>query len=368
MGISDKIAAIDEEMRRTQKNKATEYHLGLLKAKLARYRAELLEPDRKSGRPGEGFEVAKAGLGRVALIGFPSVGKSTLLSKLTGTESSVAAYEYTTLTAIPGVLDIDGAKVQLLDLPGIIEGASDGRGRGRQVIAVAKTADLVLMMLDVTKGDRQRRLLEIELEAVGIRLNCSRPDIVFKQKTAGGITINATVPLTKIGDPERAIRGVLQAYKLHNADVMIREDITLDDFVDVILGSRKYVPCLYCYNKIDSISLEEVDRLARQPNTVVISCELDLNLDTLLVRIWDMLALNRIYTKRRGVKPDFSDPLIVKQNANIEAVCNSIHKSLAQHFKYALVWGKSSKFAPQPQKVGLTHLVHPDDIVSVFTK
>lgn len=366
MGITEKIEAIQQEMNRTQKNKATEGHLGMLKAKLAKYRHELLEPERKSGRPGEGFDVSKAGYGRVALIGFPSVGKSTLLSKLTGTESSVAAYEYTTLTAIPGVLDIDGAKVQLLDLPGIIEGASSGRGRGRQVIAVAKTADLVLMMLDVTKGDTQRRMLEIELEAVGIRLNRTKPDIVFRQKTAGGITVNATVPLTKID--ERAIRGVLQAYKLHNADVMIREDVTVDDFVDVILGTRKYVPCLYCYNKIDSISLEEVDRLARQPYTVVISCELDLNLDTLLVRIWHMLGLNRIYTKRRGERPDLGDPLIVKNDATIEQVCHAIHRSLAQHFKYALVWGKSSKFAPQPQKVGLSHVVSPDDVVSVFTK
>ncbi|KAL8276884.1 hypothetical protein RQP46_010712 [Phenoliferia psychrophenolica] len=360
MGISEKIDEI-----RLEKNKATEYHLGLLKAKLARYRAELLEPEKK-GAKGEGFEVSKAGYGRVALIGFPSVGKSTLLAKLTGTESTVAAYEYTTLTAIPGVLDIDGAKVQLLDLPGIIEGASSGRGRGRQVIAVAKTADLVLMMLDVTKGDKQRRLLEIELEAVGIRLNSKKPDVVFRQKTAGGITINATVPLTKID--EKTIRGILQSYRLHNADVMIREDVTTDDFIDAVLGTRKYVPCLYCYNKIDSISLEEVDRLARQPNTVVISCELDLNLDYLRTRIWEGLALNRIYTKRRGVRPDLGDPLIVKKEASIEQVCDAIHRSLAQHFKYALVWGKSSKFAPQPQKVGLGHLIQSDDVVSVFTK
>jgi uncharacterized protein len=79
----------------------------LLKAKLARYRAELLEPEKKS-KAGEGFDVSKAGYGRVALIGFPSVGKSTLLSKLTNTESSAASYEFTTLTAIPG-----GALLQL---------------------------------------------------------------------------------------------------------------------------------------------------------------------------------------------------------------------------------------------------------------
>ena len=64
---------------------------------------------------------------------------------------------------------------------------SQGRGRGRQVVSTAKTADLILIMLDATKSDEQRRLLEIELDAVGIRLNKKKPDVVFKRKTTGGV-------------------------------------------------------------------------------------------------------------------------------------------------------------------------------------
>ena len=80
---------IEAEMARTQKNKATNYHLGTLKAKLAKLRNELLvEQSGGSGGGGEGgFDVARLGDARVALIGFPSVGKSTLLSALTSTES-----------------------------------------------------------------------------------------------------------------------------------------------------------------------------------------------------------------------------------------------------------------------------------------
>ena len=122
-------------MARTQKNKATSYHLGLLKAKLAKYRRELIAPAKSGGGggAGEGFDVRRTGDARIGLVGFPSVGKSTLLTKLTGTYSEVAAYEFTTLTAVPGIIRYKGAKMQLLDLPGIIEGAKDGKGRGRQV-------------------------------------------------------------------------------------------------------------------------------------------------------------------------------------------------------------------------------------------
>lgn len=90
--------------------------------------------------------------------------------------------------AIPGVLEYQGARIQLLDLPGIVEGASQGRGRGRQVVSTAKTADLILIMLDATKSEEQRRLLEIELDAVGIRLNKHKPDVIFKRKTTGGVS------------------------------------------------------------------------------------------------------------------------------------------------------------------------------------
>jgi ribosome-interacting GTPase 1 len=93
---------------------ATEYHLGLLKAKLAKYRSQLLEPVGKKGEKGEGFDVLKSGDARVALIGFPSVGKSTLLSTVTKTESSVASYEFTTLTCIPGVIEYKGKLLFLI--------------------------------------------------------------------------------------------------------------------------------------------------------------------------------------------------------------------------------------------------------------
>merc|ERR1712037_280163 len=151
---------------------ATAGHLGMLKAKLAKLRRELITPKSQGGSAAqESFDVQRTGDARVGFVGFPSVGKSTLLSNLAGVYSEVAAYEFTTLSTVPGVIRYKGAKIQLLDLPGIIEGAKDGKGRGKQVIAVARTCHLIFLCLDVLKPLGHKAIIEHELEGFGIRLN-----------------------------------------------------------------------------------------------------------------------------------------------------------------------------------------------------
>lgn len=83
--------------------------------------------------------------------------------------------------------------LQLLDLPGIIEGAKDGKGRGRQVIAVARTCSLIFIVLDVLKPLGHKRLIEHELEGFGLRLNKQPPNITFKKKDKGGINLQTLV-------------------------------------------------------------------------------------------------------------------------------------------------------------------------------
>ena len=109
------------------------------------------------------------------------------------------------------------------------------------------------MILDATKKDIHKYLLETELESVGIRLNCRKPSIYFKQKKAGGIKFTATCTLTHCDD--KMIQRILQEYKIFNAEVLFREDATPDQFIDVIMGNCIYMPCLYVYNKIDQIPL-----------------------------------------------------------------------------------------------------------------
>ncbi|GMH44625.1 hypothetical protein BSKO_12577 [Bryopsis sp. KO-2023] len=169
----------------------------------------------------------------------------------------------------------------------------------------------------------------------------------------GGVYFNATVPLTNMD--EKMVMRVLQEYKIHNAyaDILFREDATVDDFIDVMEGNRRYIKCLYVYNKVDMCCMEEGDEIARRPNSIPISCSANLNLDGLLERLWDMMALVRIYTRRVGAKPDFNEPVVLSEDRggiNIEAFVSQIHKTLVKEFNYALVWGRSAKHFPQRKK------------------
>lgn len=157
-----------------------------------------------------GFDVARTGVASVGFIGFPSVGKSTLMTRLTGQHSEAAAYEFTTLTTVPGQVLYNGAKIQILDLPGIIQGAKDGKGRGRQVIAVAKTCHLIFIVLDVNKPLTDKRVIEQELEGFGIRINKEPPNITFRKKDKGGINVTSTVPLTHV-DPDVRCHALAEA-------------------------------------------------------------------------------------------------------------------------------------------------------------
>lgn len=377
-GILERISDIELEMSRTQRNKATEAHLCKLRAQHAKLTRELIaqeeQANSKSGKS-QGFEVAKRGF-RVVLCGYPSAGKSTLLSTITDTKSEAGAYTFTTLTAISGILkDDNGSEIcQIVDLPGLIpnngSGKEKSRGRSRQIMSTIRTADLILMVLDSTKSEYQRESLERELENVGIRLNKEKPNIYFKKKDTGGIKITFTQPpnpeITDLN--EKMIRMLLKEYKIHNCDVLVRDETcTSDDFIDVLNGNFcSYIKCLYAYNKVDAVSLEEVDKLARKPQTVVMSCKEELGLQDLKDEIWYQLNINRVYTKKRGDKPSFDDPLIVRNGSTIQDVCSHIHKDFSLKFKYAMVWGSSAKHSPQ--KCGLTHHLHDEDVIYLFTK
>jgi hypothetical protein len=358
MTIEEEVRAIQEEIDKTQKNKATEHHLGRLKAKMARLKDEMIKQAMAKGGGVGGYSVKKSGDATVTLVGFPSVGKSTLINKLTDANSEVGAYEFTTLDVIPGVMAYKDAKIQILDLPGLVKGAASGRGRGREVISVIRGCDLIILLIDVFNF-QQLSVLEKELYDAGIRINQRPPDVTVTRTIKGGVNVTSTVEL---GIDEETIKTVLGEYRIHNALINIREDINTDQLIDVVRGNRMYIPAVLVINKIDLVDRAYAKSLPK--DAVLISADRELNLDTLRDVIYDQLGFINVYLKPQGDKADLEEPMIMREGCTVGDVCDRLHKDFRRKFRYAKVWGDSAKHAGQ--RVGLEHQLCDGDIVTVI--
>lgn len=358
MDVADRIREIEEELRRTPYNKATQHHIGRLKAKLARLRQEA---EQRRGGGGRGYAVPKEGDATVVMAGFPSVGKSTLLNVLTSAESQVADYAFTTLEVVPGMLHYNGARIQVLDVPGIIEGAAEGRGRGREVLSVMRSADLVLVVVDAAEPE-QRMAVERELHRAGIRLNTTPPRLKIVKKDRGGIRVSSTVRLTELS--QETVKAVLAEYRIHNAEVVIHENLSLDRLIDALAGNRVYVRALTVVNKADLLGRNELERLRNEmKNAVFVSAKHGTGVEELKRRIYDELGLMRVFLKPPGREADMSEPMVLPPGATVRDVCTRLHKDFLRKFRHAKVWGKSVRF--QGQKVGLEHRLADGDVVSI---
>jgi len=362
--IEEQIKEIEDELAKTQYNKNTQHHIGKLKAKMARLKDDL-EVRKSKGPKTAGYAIKKSGHATVAIVGFPSVGKSTLLNKITNAESLVAAYKFTTLTCVPGLLEHRGAKIQVLDLPGLIKDAHKGKGRGKEVLSVVRSADLILLMIDVFETNIQ--VLVDELRTANMRLNQRPPDVVIAKKNRGGITVNFTSKQSTLD--EDLVKEMMNEYGHINADIVIREDIVEDELIDYISGNRHYVPAIVAINKTDLVTkqyLKQIEKRLSGWRLLPIAAEKDRGLDELKDAVFDALRFIRIYMKPQGMEADMVEPLVIKDGSDVGMICDSIHRDFRKNFRYALIWGKSARFPGQI--VGLDHKVADQDIVTVIVK
>lgn len=363
--IEEQITEVEDEIRRTQYNKATSHHIGRLRAKIAVLRLEREKRSASKGGGGLGYGVRKSGHATVGLVGYPSVGKSTLLTRLTGAESEAAAYDFTTLSIIPGMLRYAGASIQILDMPGLIPGASKGRGRGREVLSVVRSTDLILFMIDPDHTDF--RALLNELEGAGVRINGRPPKIVVTPGDRGGLLINSTVRLTHLSGG-LAVQ-IAREFGMHNGQIVLREDATADQLIDVLAGNRVYLPAILAVNKTENLSPEERARLQEKVRgfpTTFISARTRAGLPELIVAIAEALAFVRIYVKPPGGPPDREEPVILRRGDRVEQLLKRLPEDLDAHFKAAMVWGRSARFPGQT--VGRTHPLADEDVVTVVVE
>jgi len=358
----EQIKELQDEIKKTQYNKATQHHIGRVKAKIALLKEKQEKRvSKKTGKSAHGYSVRKSGDGTVLLLGFPSAGKSTLLNSLTGSESEVGSYAFTTLSVIPGMLNYNQAKIQILDVPGIVQGAASGKGRGREVLTVIQNADLVLIVVDVNTPQHYEAILR-EVREANIRINKRKPEVFIKKRGQGGIQIGRTVK-TEIDD--ETIKDILREFRIANADVLIRSPIDVDDFIDCIENNKKYVPALVCLTKVDLATPVQIRKVKKKIKVDhLISAHKNKGVEELKQLIFDKLDFIRIYMKEPRKEADMKEPMIIFRGATIKDVCSKTHKDFVEKFRFARVWGKSAKF-PGQRFQRLSHKMKDGDILEL---
>ena len=367
--IKEQIEMIRAEIDKTQKNKATNAHIGKLKAKIAqlKIKEEKTAAHSKASGGGKGFEVRKSGDATVALVGFPSVGKSTLISKVTDAHSEAGGYAFTTLTCIPGVMEHRGAKIQILDLPGLIKGAAEGKGRGREILNVIRSADMVLYIVDPFQ-DGHFNVLHRELHNAGLRLNEVKPPVFIKRTDRGGIEVRSTVEQTHLTEEEMA--DIIRSFGYTSALVTLRENSTAEQIVDALAGNRVYEKAVIAINKIDIATDDDIARarsaLPQEWPIMNISAFKDIGLEDLKDFIYDNLGFMRVFLKPQGQEADMEEPLIVKDDSTVENICVKLHRDFVRKFRFARIRGPSAKF--DDQRVGLDHQLKDGDVLTIVVK
>jgi uncharacterized protein len=262
-------------------------------------------------------------------------------------------------------MEYRGARIQILDMPGIIEGAASGRGLGKRVLSVARSADMVLLILDVFQP-QHIDLLKRELSEIGIKVDQKPPDVLIEKTETGGISVNAQV---KSRVSESLAKDILRVYGVHNCRLTLREpNLTDDQLIDLLAGNRVYVPSIVVLNKIDLVDNTLLTELRRKlgNNFIPISADGDKNIESVRDAIFQKLDFMRVFLKPKGQDADLEEPLIVRSECTVSDVCTKIRRTMTADFKYAQVWGNSVKFSAQ--KVGLDHRLADGDIVSITKK
>ncbi len=308
--IAEKIEAIQEMLALLPKHKGTEKLYADLRRRLSKLRQMEQQAKRGKSTFNPTAHIVRQGAGQVALVGYPNVGKSSLLNALTGAQSRVADFPYSTPLPVPAMMQFENVQIQLIDTPPISHEYFEP-----WVGDLARRSDAVVLVVDLGSDDLldqvdvvRERLRQIKVELVSELPNDAKCDkrIAYRRTTIAANKVDADGALDRLE---------------------ILRELYGDQFLII---------------PTSAITGEGLDELRRT--------------------IWQMLDAIRVYTKRPGEKPDLSSPFILKRGSTVLDLAEAIHNDLAERLKCARVWG-SAKFPGQ--SVERDYVLQEGDIVEL---
>lgn len=283
--IEEKIELLQEMIAIIPKHKGTNKMIGELRSKLATFRKEVQNKPSKH-KTYNPYSIVRQGAGQVVVIGFPNVGKSSLVAKLTKVHTTVAPYPFTTDKPIVGMMPFENINIQLIDTPPITED-----GFEPSLIDLIRRADLILLVVDAGEDEALDHIEFIKNRLEQAKLKLTMMDIGEDEETEF----------------------------IHKKAMIIANKTDLE-------GSQ---------DRIDTL----IELYSQEISVVGLSVEMDTEFDSFKRMVFDVLHIIRVYTKPVGKKPDFNDPVILYRGSTVVEAAEEIHRDFAENLKFAKIWG-----------------------------
>ncbi|MBN1328220.1 MAG: 50S ribosome-binding GTPase [Candidatus Heimdallarchaeota archaeon] len=366
--LDDKIVKLEKFISLVPKHKATEKLVARLRSRLVKYKSEVEEKRRRqrSLSKGPSWVVPKDGDAQVSFVGIANTGKTQLLKVLSGANVKPTDYPYSTDKPDPGVLDCEGAIIQLIDLPSIYPNYKNESKNGPMLFSQIRAADLIIFVIDLSEAPlEQMKLLMDELYSGDIRVNKEKPPIELKKTGSGGSII---IGLDKIDASREEINEILHEQSMYNVSLKILKQMTLGDLVEALDDSIIYLKGIIVANKGDLIGSKENyqklhEKYSNRFKILPISALKGEHLEELKKLIFEQLDLVRIRSKEPN-GPIAPKPIVMKKGATVGEIAKIIHSRFYENFRQAKIYGPSAKF--DGQSVGLNHVLHDGDVLEIF--
>jgi uncharacterized protein len=351
----EKLVLMGEFLSMVPKHKGTDRMVSQVKKQMAALREEI-ERKKRMPKPGSApvYFVPKAGAAQVAVIGPTNVGRSSLLRAVTNAQVEVTPYPYGTKAPVPGMLPYEDIQFQIVEVPALVEGSSEGRSEGFMKLSMARNADAIIIVVDV-RDDPAGNFLMIAGELANSRILIAPLEGEVEIEKRLGTQIQFLWEGELVDCSSEDVIELLAGYKIRSALVRIRGKVTLENVEDAIFGNAVHRPTLVLANKSDlrpeRRAIQELRAAAEPLEVIVTSAEHTPSLAaTLGEKLFNLLAITRVYTKEPGKGPA-KTPMVFKNAVTVGELARTVHNDFYENFKYARIWGPAAKFPNE--KVGL---------------
>ena len=374
--IDDKIRCLEEFLSLVPKHKATEKIVALNKSRLSKLKREQEDKKEreKAGKKTSPFSIKREGIQIILVSDYhmPGVGKTSILNLLTGAAKKKIG-KFTPLPEI-GIYKEQKIKFQIVDMPSIMIGASNGVGNGKEILSQIRSCDLIVICIDLSRNvDDQLRMIEKELNDSNIRLNMLPPPISIEKTGANKIQVfyltKEAKNVEELSDLSEKIKEIVHAAGIRNGIVKLYGRISLDQIVDALNPSIVYKKVILLGTKGDlphtQESFEDLKEryLDKYPAILGSSSKKREFSPEFGKIVLDFLKKIKVFTSHKGVVAE--KPLILDSKVSIRNVAIKIHRSFYEKFDYAIVIREGAR--QYRKKVGLDYEIEDNDIIELFT-